>query len=140
VRWAHECQWLWTNSLNGVAMCSITLRRSVIDRLGDQWFAEDLVSCEDWELEMRVYHQCRVAVLPEVLACVRCLNDGARLGRAAPGMPPTREQEMSLLRDRLTVMERSHWLTGLDADLAAELERFRDKNAQQLARLVQADL
>ena len=34
------------------------------DRLRlDTWFAEDLVSCEDWELEMRVYHHCRVVVL-----------------------------------------------------------------------------
>jgi glycosyltransferase involved in cell wall biosynthesis len=140
VRWAHECRWLWTNSLNGVAMCSITLRRRAVDRLGlDMWFAEDLVSCEDWELEMRVYHRCRVAVLPEVLARVRRVDDGARLGRAAPGKPPTREQQIGLLRDRLKVMERLHWLTGLDAELAAELERFRASNAQQLASLVESE-
>ena len=140
VRWVNECRWLWTNSLNGVAMCSITLRRRVLDRLGlDMWFAEDLVSCEDWELEMRVYHRYRVAVLPEVLARVRRVDDGARLGRAAPGKPQTREQEMGLLRDRLKVMERSHWLTGLNAELAVELERFRASNAQQLARLVESE-
>lgn len=139
VRWVRECQWLWTNSLNGVAMCSITLRRDVLDRLGDTWFAEDLVSCEDWELEMRVYHRCKVAVLPEVWAWVRRLDDGARLGRATPGKPPTREQEMGLLRDRLKVMERLHWLTGLDVELAAELERFRENNARQLARLEKAE-
>jgi glycosyltransferase involved in cell wall biosynthesis len=139
VRWVSECQWLWTNSMNGVAMCSITLVRRALDRLGDRCFAEDLVSCEDWELEMRVYHLCRVAVLPEVWAWVRCLDDGARLGRATPGKPRTREQEIGLLRDRLKVMERLQWLTGLNADLAAELERFRDNNAQQLARLAKAE-
>jgi glycosyltransferase involved in cell wall biosynthesis len=140
VHWAHECRWLWTNSLNGVAMCSITLRRRALDRLGlEMWFAEDLVTCEDWELEMRVYHRCRVAVLPEVLARVRRVDDGARLGRAAPGKPPTREQQMGLLRDRLKVMARLHWLTGLDAELAAELERFRASNAQQLARLAESE-
>ena len=140
VRWANECRWLWTNSVNGVAMCSITIRRSALDRLGlETWFAEDLVSCEDWELEMRVYHHCRVAVLPEVWACVRCIDDGARLGRAAPGTPRTREQEMGLLRDRLKVMERLHWLNGLDAELTAELERFRASNAQQLAKLVESE-
>jgi glycosyltransferase involved in cell wall biosynthesis len=139
VRWANECRWLWTNSLNGVAMCSITVRRSALDRLGlDSWFAEDLVSCEDWELEMRVYHHCRVAVLPEVLAWVRCIDDGARLGRAAPGTPRTREQDMGLLRDRLKVMGRLHWLTDLDAELAAELERFRRSNLQQLIKLVES--
>src|SRR5262245_42948125 len=136
VRWVNECRWLWTNSMNGVAMCSITVRRAALNRLGlEAWFAEDLVSCEDWELEMRVYHQCRVAVLPEVWAWVRCVDDGVRVGRAAPGQPRTQEQEMGLLRDRLTVMERLHWLTGLDAELAAELERFRASNAEQLARL-----
>lgn len=133
VRWINECQWLWTNSQNGVAMCSITLRRSVLDRLGEEWFAEDLVSCEDWELEMRVYHLCRVVALPQVLAWVRRLDDGVRLGRAAPGKPPTREEQMGLLRDRLKVMDRSHWLSGLTGDLAAELERFRDDTTRQLA-------
>jgi glycosyltransferase involved in cell wall biosynthesis len=140
LRWANECRWLWTNSLNGVAMCSITVRRSALDRLGlESWFAEDLVSCEDWELEMRVYHHCRVAVLPEVWARVRRVDDGARLGRAAPGKPPTREQQMGLLRDRLKVMERLDWLTGLDVELSAELERFRASNAQQLARLAESE-
>ena len=139
VRWANECPWLWTNSLNGVAMCSITVRRGVLEGLGEPWFAEDLISCEDWELEMRIYNRCRVAVLPEVLAWVRRLDDGVRIGRAAPGKPPTREEQIGMLRDRLTVMERSHWLRGLSADLAAELERFRNDTTRQLALFANAE-
>lgn len=139
VRWVSECPWLWTNSQNGVAMCSITVRRSVLDQLGEPWFAEDLISCEDWELEMRVYHRGRVAVLPEVWAWVRLFDDGSRIGRATTGKARTREQEIGLLRDRLTVMERSHWLSGLSADLAAELERFRHETSHQLARIAGAD-
>jgi glycosyltransferase involved in cell wall biosynthesis len=136
VRWMNECEWLWTNSRNGVATCSITLRRSALAHLGETLFAEDILCCEDWEFEMRVYHLCRVVVLPEVLAHVRRFDDGARLqGRARPGKPPTREQEIGLLRDRLTVMERSDWLCGLDAHLAVELERYRGDTARQLARL-----
>jgi len=134
-RWANDCNWLWTNSLNGVAICSITLRESVLTRIKEPWFAEDLVSCEDWELEMRIYHSCRVAVLPQVLAWVRRLDDGVRVGRTPPGKPPTREEQMAMLRDRLKVMERSHWLRGLRADLAAELERFRNDTVSQLAQL-----
>ena len=84
---------------------------------------------------MRLYHRCRVAVLPEVRTWARCLDDDARLGRWNPGKPFTAEQQAGLLRDRLTVMERSHWLTGLDTDLAAELERFREDNARELAQL-----
>jgi glycosyltransferase involved in cell wall biosynthesis len=139
VRPMGECRWLWTNSQNGVATCSITLRRGALTLLGETLFAEDLVSCEDWELEMRIYHLCRVVVLPEVRAWVRRLDDGARLGRTAPGKPPTREEEIGLLRDRLKVVERSHWLTGLDSHLAAELERFREDTARQLARFAESE-
>jgi glycosyltransferase involved in cell wall biosynthesis len=139
VRWMSECRWLWTNSQNGVATCSLTLRRSALARLGETLFAEDLVSCEDWELELRVYHLCRVVVLPEVWSWVRRLDDGARLGRATPGKPPTREEEMCLLRDRLKVVERSHWLTGLDSYLVAELERFREDTARRLAGFAQSE-
>jgi glycosyltransferase involved in cell wall biosynthesis len=134
--WMSECRWLWTNSQNGVATCSITLRREVLARLGETLFAEDLACCEDWEFEMRLYHLCRVVVLPEIWASVRRFDDGARLAsRARPGKPATREQQIGLLRDRLTVMERSHWLGGLDAHLAEELERYRAETACQLARL-----
>lgn len=135
VRWVSDCPWLWTNSMNGVAMCSITLRRSVLDRLGQTWFAEDLLSCEDWELEMRIYHLCRVVVLPEVWAWVRVFDDGSRIGRPTAGKPRTRAHEIGYLRDRLKVLERSHWLRGLRADLAAELQRFREDTVRQLAQL-----
>jgi glycosyltransferase involved in cell wall biosynthesis len=138
-RLASECRWLWTNSENGIATCSITLRRSVVERLGEPLFAEDLISCEDWELEMRVYHMCRTVVVPEVWSWVRHFDDGSRHGRAAPGTPRTREQEIGLLRDRLKVVERSHWLTGLDPYLAAELERFREATARQLAGLATSE-
>lgn len=90
-------------------------------------------------LEMRLYHLCRVVVLPEVWAWVRRLDDGARLGRTAPGKPPSREEQMSLLRDRLKVIERSHWFTELDAYLAAELERFREDTARQLAQFTKSE-
>ncbi len=135
VRWIAELPWLWTNSLNGVAMCSITLRRRVLDERGDKWFAEDLISCEDWELEMWVYHHRRIVALPEVWAWIRRLDDGVRVDRAAPGKPPTAEQEFLYLRDRLTVIERSHWLRGLRSDLAAELENCRADTVRRLARL-----
>ncbi|MCM3906005.1 MAG: glycosyltransferase family 2 protein [Pyrinomonadaceae bacterium] len=134
-RWVSECHWLWTNSMNAVQMSSMILRREALARMEGALFAEDLVWCEDWEFQMRVYHSCRVVVLPEVWTWARCLDDGARLGRWDPGKPRTREQEAGLLRGRLTVIERSHWLTGLDSELAAELQRFRDENTSQLARL-----
>lgn len=134
-RRTSECRWLWTNSLNGVAMCSITVRRGVLERMEEAWFPEDLITCEDWEFEMRVYHRCEVVAIPQVYSWVRRVDDGVRIGRAAPGKPPTREEVMGVLRDRLKVMERSHWLSDLSSDLAAELERYRDENRRQLTQL-----
>ena len=139
MRWVSECQWLWTNSLNAVQMSAVILRRKALAHIEGALFAEDLRSCEDWEFQMRIYHRCRVVVLPEVWTWARCVDDGARLGRWNPGKPFTREQRAGLLRDRLTVVERSHWLTGLDAVLTAELERFRDENVRQLARIAEAE-
>jgi len=135
VCWVSDCDWLWTNSMNGVAMCSITLRHSLCRRLGDPLFAEDLLTCEDWELEMRVYYSSRVVVMPEVWAWVRLFDDGSRIGRATTGKPKTRAQQIGYLRDRLKVMERSDWLRELRADFRAELECYRADTIRQLAEL-----
>jgi glycosyltransferase involved in cell wall biosynthesis len=135
VRWASECDWLWTNSTNTVHTCSVTVRRDALARLGPRLFAEDLDCCEDWEFQMRVCHSCRVVVLPKVLAHVRRFDDDSRNGRGIPGYKQTAEQEQILLRDRLTVMRRATWLKGLESRLAAELERFQVETTNRLAEL-----
>lgn len=132
VRRADECDWLWTNSMNTAHMCSITVRREALLRFGERLFAEDLVCCEDWEFQMRLYHCCRVVVLPQVWSHVRRFDDGSRAGRAVPGGPATVGQEALLLHSRLTVIDRSQWLTNLDAHLATELERFRQDTVAKL--------
>jgi len=129
VRLARDCRWLWTNSMNTVHTCSIVVRCEALSRLGEKLFAEDLVCCEDWEFQMRLYHSCNVVVLPQVWSHVRRFNDESRQGRGVPGRPTTAEQEIVLLQSRMTVMDRSGWLSGLDENLAAEFERFRVKTA-----------
>ncbi len=81
---------------------------------------------------MRVCHLCRVVVLPKILAHVRRFDDDSRDGRGVPGRTTTRAQEMILLRDRLTVMQRATWLADVDPRLAGELERFRKQTEQEL--------
>lgn len=135
VRLLRDCRWAWTDSRNGVAIASIVVRREAVQRFGGAPFAEDLACCEDWEFQMRLYHGCRVAVLPEVWVHVRRFDDGTRGGRAMPGQPRTRAQELLLLRDRLTVADRSHWLRGADPYVADTLARFRAETALQLARI-----
>jgi Glycosyl transferase family 2 len=63
------------------------------------------------------------------------VDDGTRIGRACPGQPRSREQEIGLLRDRLTVIERSIRPARLSANLARELENFRRRNSWELAQL-----
>ena len=133
VRPARDCRWLWTNSMNTVHTCGIIVRREALSKLGEKLFAEDLVCCEDWEFQMRLYHSCRVVVLPEVWSHVRRFNDASRHDRGVPGRPTTPEQEHVLLRSRLTVMERSDWLQGLDPNLESELKRFREDTMTRLA-------
>ena len=132
VRWANECDWLWTNSTKTVHTCSVTVRREALARIGPKPFAEDLDCCEDWEFQMRVCHLCRVVVLPKVLAHVRRFDDDSRNGRGIPGRNQTSEQQQILLRDRLTVMKRATWLKNLEPGLAAELERFQLETTDKL--------
>jgi len=132
LRPAGDCRWLWTNSMNTAHTCSITVRREALFKLGERLFAEDLVCCEDWEFQMRLYHCCSVMVLPQVWSHVRRFNDGSRAGRAVPGRQATAEQEEILLRARLTVMDRADWLTGLDTNLERELKHFREDTIAKL--------
>ena len=129
---ANECRWLWTNSMNTAHTCSITGRRAALMRLGERLFAEDLVCCEDWEFQMRLYNACRVVVLPQVWSHVRRFEDETRAGRAVPGQPATSDQEELLLRSRLTVMERADWLQELGTELAEEFARFREDTVTRL--------
>ena len=136
VRLVNECGWLWTNSTITAHMCGITVRRTVLTQLGPKLFAEDLSSCEDWEFQMRLYSLGEVAVLPEIYSSVRRFNDGSRHGRHIPGQEFTREQEIALLRSRLTVMERAQtWLHDLRADRVAELKRFHRETEERLSQL-----
>jgi len=134
-QWVGDFPWLWTIPPNGVSTCGMTLCRQTVTKLGEPLFATDLHSCEDWELEVRLYQECRVVALPEVWSHVRWIDDGMRIGRACPGQPRSREQEVGLQRDRLTVMERSIRLDRLTADLASALADFRCHISSELERL-----
>jgi len=135
VQWVDDSPWLWTIPCNGVSTCAITLCRRAVTKLGQPLFATDLGWCEDWELEVRLYQECRVVALPEVWSHVRWINDGTRIGRACPGQPRNREQEIGLLRDRLTVIERSIRPDRLTADLVLALADVRCRISSELARL-----
>jgi len=134
-QWVDDSPWLWTIPRNGVPTSGMTLCRRAVTRLGQPLFATDLDSCEDWELEVRLYQECRVMALPEVWSHMRWIDDGKRIGRACPGQPRSREQEIGLQRDRLTVIDRSIRPARLTADLASALADVRCHISSELARL-----
>jgi glycosyltransferase involved in cell wall biosynthesis len=134
-QWVDDSPWLWTIPRNSVSTCGITLCRRAVTKLGQPLFATDLHSCEDWELEVRLYQECRVVALPEVWSHVRWIDDGTRIGRACPGQPRSRRQEIGLLRDQLTVIERSIHPGRLTADLRRALADVRCRISSELARL-----
>lgn len=133
VRSLSDCPWLWGHWQKTITICSMTLRRGALARLGQPLFPEDLIAGEDWELEMRIYHECRVAVLPEVWSHIRRFDDGTRPGRACPGKPLTPTQRLSVLQAKLKTLERTLRLSGLHANIAAELERCRLITVEELA-------
>ena len=134
-QWVGDFPWFWTIPPNGVSTCGITLCRRTVTKLDQPLFATDLHSCEDWELEVRLYQECRVVALPEVWSHVRWIDDGTRIGRACPGQPRNRQQDIGLQRDRLTVIERAIRPDRLTADQASALASFRCHISAELARL-----
>jgi glycosyltransferase involved in cell wall biosynthesis len=132
-RWVNDIPWLWTNSWNGVSMCSITMRRSAMPRIAANLFEEDLEAFEDWEFELRLHDRCRMVALPEVFSWVRRFDDGTRGDRAVPGQPLSREQQLVMQRLRLKIMQRAEWRSALRDDLRNEFERCRTEIAGELA-------
>ncbi|WDE14301.1 glycosyltransferase family 2 protein [Thalassomonas haliotis] len=138
--WLEQCNWLWTNCENSVATCSITMRRDLLPQLGLPLFADDLISCEDWELELKLYQFCRVRVTPVLFAHVRSFNDASRVERAAANRPRTLKQTLTLLQNRRTVMARNRLLPELPQYLHNEFNRMRKLTERQLVQLLTEDL
>jgi glycosyltransferase involved in cell wall biosynthesis len=134
VCWMGDCPPVWAHR-SAVSTCSMTLRRSALARLGcGPLFADDLTSHEDWDLEIRLFHAARVAVLPEVWSHVRQFDDDTRPDRGTPGTARTHAQQLRFLRGRLEVLERSLKLDWPPCGIAPELERARNATAGQLAQ------
>jgi hypothetical protein len=104
--------------------CCLTLRREALAKLGAPPFDPRLRTHEDWDLEVRMYHLCAVAILPQVLARVRRFRDGTRSGRGS---------EWDQLRMRYDVLSRIRKLPPLSRRATREVEAQRTEAARQLA-------
>lgn len=59
-------------------VCSMVVRRSVLDKLGLPLYDTSLPSAEDWDLEIRLIHRCKVLIDSKVYSHVRRFDDGTR--------------------------------------------------------------
>ena len=107
-----------------VSTCCLTLRREALAKLGAPPFDPRLRTHEDWDLEVRMYHLCAVAVLPQVLARVRRFRDGTRTGRGS---------DWEQLRMRYDVLARLRRLPPLSHRATREVRAQRADAARQLA-------
>ncbi|HKP73415.1 MAG TPA: glycosyltransferase [Pyrinomonadaceae bacterium] len=112
--------------------CCLTMRRGALERVGG--FDASFECYEDWDYEIRLFHACRVAALPRVLARVRRFDDGTRRGRALPGRTPTTEQARRLLVNRHRVLEKTLRLPTLSAESAACVRERMRELAAEIAR------
>lgn len=118
-----DCPPLWARQ-SLFSTCCLTIRREALARLGAPPFDPRLRSHEDWDLEVRMYHLCRVAIMPLVLARVRRFEDGTRAGRASD-----REQ----LRIQYDTLGRVRALPPLSREITAQVAARRRGLALRLA-------
>jgi glycosyltransferase involved in cell wall biosynthesis len=118
-----------------VSTCCMTLRRKALEILGRAPFDESRTVNEDWELEMRLLHYCRVAICPSITARVRRFEDDTRKGRAMPGVPLTPAQRHRLLMRHRNLLDRALLLPGLASDIAAAVRAKRSALTAELETL-----
>ena len=93
-QWVEDTPWLWTISSKGAWICGVTLCRRAVVKLGQPLFGTDLTSCEDWELQLRLYQECRVVALPEVWSHVRGSTTIRASAERVPGSPGVESRKL----------------------------------------------
>ncbi|HYO15818.1 MAG TPA: glycosyltransferase [Thermoanaerobaculia bacterium] len=116
-----------------VPTCCITIRREALAKLGPWPFDPSLPYGEDWEMEVRMYFNCRVAVCPRILAKLRRYDDGTRGARGMPGGRGPRSERRVWDRARYEVMTRLERRCPLSPEARRAVEATRVRAALHLA-------
>jgi glycosyltransferase involved in cell wall biosynthesis len=74
----HEIGWIKGSMF---PVCSMTLHRRVLETLGSVLYDTGFPSSEDWDLEIRLIHHCKLIIDSEVTSLVRRFNDDTRMER-----------------------------------------------------------
>ena len=109
------------------ATCTMTFRRSALQRLGPQVFDDRLRCFEDWDLEIRMLRCCRVLVTQQVLSKVRLFDDGTRIDRPAMRRPPTPRQYRLKLEWQIYVVEKTIAAGGWKPEIVQALSTRREE-------------
>ena len=85
---------------------SITLRRSVMDRIGAPVFDERFRVDEDWDFEFRLFLSCRVLLINQCLCHYRVVNDGTRHYYSIRGQTKSSRELQYLYQTKILILER----------------------------------
>jgi len=102
--------------------CCLVVRRDTLARWGPEPFDATLRAYEDWDLEIRLYRDCRTLLYPQVLARVRRYPDD------------TRPLDTTAIAAKYAVMERIPKVHPLDAASLEEWRSLRAEAARSLAK------
>ncbi len=116
---------LWVN-VSLFATSSLILTRHALQQLSPQSFDPSLSVYEDWKMEMHLYQQSPVLVLPDIFVKVRRFDDGTRGQRPLPG--------------QLTLQDEIYLLECQDCVLESMLKEEFDRREEQPDKLPQPDL
>lgn len=103
--------------------CCLIIRRTVLSKLETPFFDPSFILGEDWDFEVRMYHQCNVLFCPDMTAQVRRFEDGTRTDRPIPGKgerSPAYEKLMLGVKKR--VLERALTLNQWSPPVKNELQ------------------
>lgn len=116
-----------------VPTCCITIRREALAKLGPWPSDPSLPYGEDWEMEVRMYFRCRVAVCQRILAKLRRFDDGTRGPRGMPGGRKSRDESRIWHQARYEVMTRIERRCPLSPEARRAVDATRLRAARQLA-------
>ena len=123
---------LWTRRKT-FATCCLTIKREALERLAQPFFDTSLETHQDWDFAIRMFHTCKVIVIPDLTARVRRFDDGTRKGRPLPGTPYPPDVKRVMAYRRYRIFEKAQTIKGWPEGVLPHIERARSEAAREFA-------
>ncbi|MDF1698294.1 MAG: glycosyltransferase [Saprospiraceae bacterium] len=113
-------------------VCSMTIKRTALQKLGGIVFDPSFGSAEDWDFEIRLIRNCRLLVYPQVMSHVRRFEDGTRLERNH-GLKAFNTSVYAMILHK-RVLEKAQrlgrWSTEIEIRIQSRIDEYYDQIAK----------